>query len=93
MLDIHTERHHYTEIIPAIVNTRSLVGTGQLPKFSEDLYRIEDSDYWLSSTAEVQLTNIYRKTIMSESELPIDLQPQLLASEKRQGVTGRTLRV
>jgi seryl-tRNA synthetase len=53
-----------------IVNSASLMGTGQLPKFSGDLFKIEGTDYWLSPTAEVQLTNLYRDTIIPEADLP-----------------------
>ncbi len=72
MLDLHTNEHGYSEILPpVIVNSASLTATGQLPKFAEDSFRIADSDYWLSPTAEVQVTNIYRDVILSEDQLPL----------------------
>jgi seryl-tRNA synthetase len=74
MLDLHTTKHGYEEIMPqAIVNSYALFGTGQLPKFSADLFKIENSDYWLSPTAEVQVTNLYQDTVIQESDLPLKL--------------------
>jgi seryl-tRNA synthetase len=72
MLDVQTMENGYTEIMPpAIVNRQSLIGTGQLPKFEEDLFRIENTDYYLIPTAEVPLTNICRDVTLSEADLPI----------------------
>jgi seryl-tRNA synthetase len=72
MLDIHTKEHGYTEILPPfMVNSASMTGTGQLPKFEEDLFRIKDWDLYLVPTAEVPVTNIHREEILSEEELPI----------------------
>jgi len=72
MLDIHTEEHGYTEVLPPfMVNAASMTGTGQLPKFKEDLFKIEDWDFYLIPTAEVPVTNIYREEILSEEDLPI----------------------
>ena len=73
MLDLATRERGYVEVQPpAIVSSKSLTGTGQLPKFSEDLFRLEKPDnYWLSPTAEVQVTNLHRKEILSADELPI----------------------
>lgn len=72
MLDLHTTEHGYTEIMPpAVVNTASLVGTGQLPKFADDLFSISDTDFHLSPTAEVQLTNLHRNEVLSETRLPL----------------------
>jgi seryl-tRNA synthetase len=72
MLDIHTREHGYTEVIPPfLVNSASMTGTGQLPKFKEDLFKIEGWDYWLIPTAEVPVTNIHREEILSEDDLPI----------------------
>jgi seryl-tRNA synthetase len=72
MLDLHTQEHGYSEIMPPVlINSASLTATGQLPKFSEDSFRIADSDYWLSPTAEVQITNLYRDEILSEDQLPL----------------------
>jgi seryl-tRNA synthetase len=71
MLDLHTGEHGYTEILPPfMVNRESMTGTGQLPKFEEDLFRIEKTDYYLIPTAEVPVTNIYRDEILREDELP-----------------------
>ena len=72
MLDIHTNEHGYTEVLPPfMVNSASMTGTGQLPKFKADLFKIEDWDYYLIPTAEVPVTNIHRDEILPEEELPI----------------------
>ncbi|MCX5824707.1 MAG: serine--tRNA ligase [Deltaproteobacteria bacterium] len=72
MLDLHTGEHGYTEVLPPfMVNRESMTGTGQLPKFEEDLFRIDKVDYFLIPTAEVPVTNIHRDEILSEKELPI----------------------
>ncbi len=72
MLDIHTQEHGYTEILPPfMVNTASMTATGQLPKFQEDLFRIQDWDLYLIPTAEVPVTNIYRDEILNDDDLPI----------------------
>jgi seryl-tRNA synthetase len=72
MLDLHTGEHGYTEVLtPFMVNRESMTGTGQLPKFEEDLFRIDKVDYFLIPTAEVPVTNIHREEILSEKELPI----------------------
>ena len=71
MLDLHTKKHGYTEVLPPfIVNSASLFGTGQLPKFEEDLFRLQGLDYYLIPTAEVPVTNIHREEILREEELP-----------------------
>ena len=71
MLDLHTTKHGFTEIAPPIlVNTATMSGTGQLPKFAEDLYRCANDDLWLIPTAEVPLTNLHAGEIMNESDLP-----------------------
>lgn len=71
MLDTHVRRHGYTEILPPfIVNGTSLVGTGQLPKFKEDLFKLEGRDYYLIPTAEVPVTNIHMTEVLEEEELP-----------------------
>jgi seryl-tRNA synthetase len=60
MLDVHTREHGYTEVLPPfVVNSQSLFGTGQLPKFAEDLFHLEGTDYWLIPTAEVPVTNLF----------------------------------
>ncbi len=71
MLDIHTRRHGYTEVLPPfMVNSASLTGTGQLPKFKEDLFKLEDRDFYLVPTAEVPVTNIHSNEVLEDSELP-----------------------
>lgn len=71
MLDTHTRRHGYTEVLPPfMVNSASLVGTGQLPKFKEDLFKLEGRDYYLIPTAEVPVTNIHMNEILEEEDLP-----------------------
>jgi seryl-tRNA synthetase len=72
MLDLHTREHGYTEVLtPFMVNRESMTGTGQLPKFEEDLFRLDKVDYFLIPTAEVPVTNIHRDEILSEKELPV----------------------
>ena len=72
MLDLHTREHGYTEVLPPfIVNSATLYGTGQLPKFAQDLFKLKDSDYWLIPTAEVPLTNLYRDEVLDAEELPL----------------------
>jgi seryl-tRNA synthetase len=72
MLDIHTREHGYTEILPPfMVNSASLYGTGQLPKFAGDLFKLEGTDYWLIPTAEVPVTNLYRDEVLEASQLPV----------------------
>ncbi|PIE58869.1 MAG: serine--tRNA ligase [Desulfobulbus propionicus] len=71
-LDLHTQKHGYTEILPPyMVNSTTMTGTGQLPKFTEDLFRIKNWDLWLIPTAEVPLTNIHADETISEDRLPI----------------------
>jgi seryl-tRNA synthetase len=72
MLDLHTTEHGYTETLPPfIVNSAALVGTGQLPKFAEDLFRLEGHDYYLVPTAEVPVTNLHGNETLEESQLPL----------------------
>ncbi len=72
MLDMHTGTHGYTEMLPPfMVNSDSMRGTGQLPKFAEDSFKIEDTDYWLIPTAEVPVTNIHRDEILKDADLPL----------------------
>ena len=71
-LDLHTQKHGYTEVLPPfMVNSQAMTGTGQLPKFKEDLFKIEDWDLWLIPTAEVPVTNIFSGETIAEEELPI----------------------
>jgi seryl-tRNA synthetase len=72
MLDLHIAEHGYTEMLPPfLANRESMTGTGQLPKFAEDLFKVEKTDYYLIPTAEVPVTNIHRDEILSEKDLPI----------------------
>jgi seryl-tRNA synthetase len=72
MLDIHTKEHGYEELYPPVmVRSECLVGTGNLPKFGDNLYRDAEEDYWFIPTAEVPITNFYREEILQESQLPI----------------------
>ncbi len=93
MLDLHTEEHGYTEIIPPfLVNTKTMTGTGQLPKFEEDLYKIKDEDLWLIPTAEVPLTNIHAGEILNEKDLPIYYTAYTPCFRKEAGAHGRDVR-
>ncbi|MCJ8502085.1 serine--tRNA ligase [Desulfatitalea alkaliphila] len=72
MLDTHTGEHGYTEVLPPfLVNRRSMTNTGQLPKFADDLFKLENWDYFLIPTAEVPVTNIHQDEILTEAQLPI----------------------
>ncbi|KAF1085897.1 Serine--tRNA ligase [Sporotomaculum syntrophicum] len=72
MLDVHTREHGYVEIIPPyMVNSNSMLGTGQLPKFAEDMFKVENTDYYLIPTAEVPVTNLYNNEILDGDKLPI----------------------
>lgn len=94
MLDTHVDKHGYTEVnVPVIVNESSLFGTAQLPKFSEDLFKLEDErDFYLIPTAEVPLTNIVRDEILSEEELPIQLTAHSNCFRSEAGSYGRDTR-
>jgi len=71
MLDLHADKHGYEEVwVPAIANSKTMTGTGQLPKFADDLYKLEGEDAYLIPTAEVPVTNLYQDKILSASELP-----------------------
>ncbi len=72
MLDLHTRQHGYTEVlVPYLVNSSALIGTGQLPKFADDLFHISDSDLYLVPTAEVPVTNLHRDEILEAEQLPL----------------------
>ncbi len=72
MLDVHTREHGYTEVLPPfLVNSASLYGTGQLPKFAEDLFKCEGTDLWLVPTAEVPVTNLYRDETLDAERCPL----------------------
>ena len=106
MLDMHTAQHGYTEVLPPfMVNSKSLFGTGQLPKFAEDLFRcsdadadaaargeFKDSDHWLIPTAEVPVTNLYRDEILDETRLPISLTAYTPCFRAEAGAAGKDTR-
>lgn len=93
MLDLHTEKQGYTEMsTPFMVNRDSMVGTGQLPKFSEDMYQLERDDFYLVPTAEVPLTNMYRGEILSEDDLPIYITEYTPCFRREAGSAGRDTR-
>ncbi len=72
MLDVHTREHGYTEVLPPfMVNSASLYGTGNLPKFAEDLFKLQGTDYWLIPTAEVPVTNLFRDEVLEAEALPV----------------------
>ncbi len=106
MLDLHTQKHGYTEVLPPfMVNSRSLFGTGQLPKFAEDLFRcsdtdaeavargeFKDADHWLIPTAEVPVTNLYRDEVLDEARLPISLTAYTPCFRAEAGAAGKDTR-
>jgi seryl-tRNA synthetase len=106
MLDFHTQKHGYTEVLPPfMVNSKSLFGTGQLPKFAEDLFRcsdadaeavargeFKDNDHWLIPTAEVPVTNLYRDEILDEARLPIRLTAYTPCFRAEAGAAGKDTR-
>jgi len=106
MLDLHTQKHGYTEVLPPfMVNSKSLYGTGQLPKFAEDLFRssdadaeavargeFKDNDHWLIPTAEVPVTNLYRDEILEEARLPISLTAYTPCFRAEAGAAGKDTR-
>lgn len=93
MLDTHTREHGYTEVLPpAMVNSASLFGTGQLPKFRDDLFKCEGQDFWLIPTAEVPVTNIYRGETLEAEQLPISLCAYTPCFRSEAGSYGRDVR-
>jgi seryl-tRNA synthetase len=93
MLDLHTREHGYQEVLPPfIVNRESMTGTGQLPKFEEDLFRLKDEDYFLIPTAEVPVTNIYRGEILAEAQLPISCVAYTPCFRREAGSYGKDTR-
>ena len=93
MLDLHTQKHGYTEILPPfLANTASLTATGQLPKFSEDLFKISDWDLYLIPTAEVPVTNIHREETLEERDLPIAYTAYTPCFRSEAGSYGRDTR-
>lgn len=93
MLDLHTEKHGYTEMLPPyLVGRDSMVGTGQLPKFAEDSFAVADSDYYLIPTAEVPVTNYHREEILSAEELPKKFAAFSACFRSEAGAAGRDTR-
>jgi seryl-tRNA synthetase len=93
MLDIHTREHGYTEVLPPfLVNSASLFGTGQLPKFKADLFKIENTDFWLAPTAEVPVTNLFRDETLNAQDLPISLCAYTPCFRSEAGSYGRDVR-
>ncbi len=93
MLDVHTREHGYTEVLPPfLANSASLFGTGQLPKFKEDLFKCEGHDFWLIPTAEVPVTNIYRDETLEGADLPIQLCAYTPCFRSEAGSYGRDVR-
>ena len=93
MLDLHTREHGYTEVLPPfMVNRETMTGTGQLPKFEEELFRLEGLDYFLIPTAEVPVTNIYSNEILKEEELPVKFVAYTPCFRKEAGAHGKDTR-
>jgi len=93
MLDLHTREHGYTEVLPPyMVNSASMYGTGQLPKFADDLFKIEKHDLWLIPTAEVPLTNLYRDETIETARLPISITGYTPCFRSEAGSYGKDVR-
>ncbi|TWJ16583.1 serine--tRNA ligase [Geobacter argillaceus] len=93
MLDLHTTRHGYTEMLPPfIVNRESMTGTGQLPKFEDDLFHLDGTDYFLIPTAEVPVTNIHRDEILKGGDLPLCYTAYTPCFRKEAGSYGKDTR-
>jgi seryl-tRNA synthetase len=95
MLDLHTRQHGYTEVLPPyLVNSESMYGTGQLPKFAADLFRVPhgDKDLWLIPTAEVPVTNLYRDEVLDQARLPISLTAYTPCFRSEAGSYGKDVR-
>ncbi|MBZ5570255.1 MAG: serine--tRNA ligase [Acidobacteriia bacterium] len=95
MLDLHTRHHGYTEVLPPyLVNSDSMYGTGQLPKFASDLFRVPhgEKDLWLIPTAEVPVTNLYRNEVLDASRLPISLTAYTPCFRSEAGSYGKDVR-
>ncbi len=93
MLDVHCREQGYTEMLPPfVVNSESMTGTGQLPKFAEDLYHCQIDDFWLIPTAEVPVTNYYRDDILSVKDLPIKLTAYTPCFRREAGSAGKMTR-
>lgn len=93
MLDLHTGRHGYTEVLPPyMVNSASMYGTGQLPKFAGDSFKLQDHDLWLIPTAEVPLTNLYRDETLDEDRLPLSVTAYTPCFRSEAGSHGKDVR-
>jgi seryl-tRNA synthetase len=93
MLDLHTKEHHYIEVLPPLmVNSSSMQGTGQLPKFAGDLFKVEGTDYWLIPTAEVPVTNVYAGEIIDGARLPIYMTAYTPCFRSEAGSYGKDTR-
>ncbi|HZR29235.1 MAG TPA: serine--tRNA ligase [Terriglobales bacterium] len=93
MLDLHTREHGYTEVLPPyMVNSASMYGTGQLPKFASDLFKCENTDLWLIPTAEVPLTNLYRDEVIEASRLPLKVTAYTPCFRSEAGSYGKDVR-
>lgn len=92
-LDVHTREHGYTEILPPfLVNTASLMGAGQLPKFAADLFKLQDTDFWLTPTSEVELHNLYRDVTLAEEQLPVYVTAWTACFRSEAGAAGKDTR-
>jgi len=92
-LDVHTREHGYTEILPPfLVNTASLMGAAQLPKFAGDLFKLENTDFWLTPTSEVELHNLYRDETIPEEKLPIHVTAWTACFRSEAGAAGKDTR-
>jgi seryl-tRNA synthetase len=92
-LDVHTREHGYTEILPPfLVNSTSLLAAGQLPKFAADLFKVQDTDFWLTPTSEVELHNLYRDETLPEEKLPIHVTAWTACFRSEAGAAGKDTR-
>ena len=92
-LDVHTREHGYTEILPPfLVNTASLMAAGQLPKFAADLFKLENTDFWLTPTSEVELHNLHRDETIPEEKLPIHVTAWTACFRSEAGAAGKDTR-
>jgi seryl-tRNA synthetase len=92
-LDVHTREHGYTEILPPfLVNSASLLAAGQLPKFAADLFRVQDTDFWLTPTSEVELHNLHREQTLPEDKLPIKVTAWTSCFRSEAGAAGKDTR-
>jgi seryl-tRNA synthetase len=92
-LDVHTREHAYTEILPPfLVNSASLLAAGQLPKFAADLFKVQDTDFWLTPTSEVELHNLYRDETLPEDKLPINVTAWTACFRSEAGAAGKDTR-